>query len=52
MLLVQDYKTPTIPPSENPQTADYFELYFMLFELFVLGFLGSIIHFRKLNKAQ
>ena len=50
LLLVQDYKIPTTP-TKNPQTADYFEVYFMLFNLFVLGFVGGVSYLRKYNQA-
>ena len=51
LLLVQDYKIPTTPPTDNPKTADYFELCFMLFNLFVLGFISGVSYLRKYSQA-
>ncbi len=53
VILVKDSKIPpSIPPStppENPPTADYFTLYVMLFNLFILGFGCGIAYLRKYN---
>ena len=57
IILVRDEKTPEkIPPHEtpplpNPPTADYFNLYFMLLQLFIFGFGSGMLYLRKYSRA-
>ena len=50
VLLVQDKKIST-PPSDNPNTADYYDLYIMLLKLFMIGFAGGVMYLRKYNQV-
>ena len=46
IILVQDQKIPT---PDNPPTADYFDLYLMLFILFITGFASGVVYLYKFN---
>jgi len=39
------------PPPDNPPTADFFEVYMMLLQIFLLGFISGGIYLRKLDKT-
>ncbi len=53
VILIEDEPTGEVlsKKKRNPKTADYYDLYSMLLNMFVLGFGGSIIYIRKLKES-